>query len=209
MISVFGPFILAAALLTITPGLDTAIVLRFSLNRGRGAAFAAAAGVLLGVLAWGALAGAGIAALLIASPVAFITLELVGATYLVWIGVGLLRSSRRMFEYEEVAGQARPDRAANPFQVGLLTNLLNPKVGVFYLAFLPQFIPEGDRSALLPFAFSVVHALLGLIWFSVIILATVRLANVLRAESFVVAVDRLLGALFIFFAIRIVWETIL
>src|SRR3712207_3888138 len=140
-------FGLVALLLTITPGLDTALVLRAAITRGRRDAVATALGVVVGVLAWGAAAAVGVSALLTASTVAYDVLRLVGAGYLVWLGGGILGRLVRP-PAEAVAGSApSPGGAWRSARTGLLTNLLNPKVGAFYLSVLPQFLPP-DTSAL-------------------------------------------------------------
>ena len=156
-------FTLAAALLTITPGADTLLVVRFAAGRGRAAGLAAAAGVLSGVLVWGAIVAVGVAALIVASPMLFRTLQWAGAAYLIWLGLQLLLPKRSADTAQPAAG------TGNPFLSGLLTNLLNPKVGVFYLAFLPPFIPAGAPHGPFIFLLAAIHALLGLLWFLLLI----------------------------------------
>src|SRR5262245_49342844 len=119
-------FAAVAALLTITPGVDTMLVLRTAAVRGRRAALLAGLGVCVGCLGGAAASALGITALLAASRLAFDVLRIAGAVYLVWLGV---RAFRQQEPGESVAG-AR----AGTFRVGLTTNLLNPKVGVFYLS---------------------------------------------------------------------------
>src|SRR5687767_1909404 len=125
-------FTVAAALLTVTPGLDTALVLRTAAAEGPRRATLATLGIATGCLIWGALVALGLGALLAASQLAFTVLKWVGAAYLVWLGIGMILKPRQTFD----AGQAQP--SAGSFRRGLLTNLLNPKVGVFYVSFLPQ-----------------------------------------------------------------------
>src|SRR5205085_3615701 len=121
-------FTLAAALLTVTPGADTLLVVRFAAGRGPHAGLAAACGILTGVLAWGAIVAVGVAALIVASPWLFSTIQWAGAAYLIWLGLQLLLPTA------SPAQSASAPRSDSPFLSGLLTNLLNPKVGVFYLA---------------------------------------------------------------------------
>jgi threonine/homoserine/homoserine lactone efflux protein len=132
-------FAVVAAALTVTPGLDTALVLRATLTRSRGEAAATGAGIVAGLFVWGAAAAVGISALLTASQLAYDVLRYAGAAYLVWFGLRLLvRAARGTGTDPDVAPAASGWRAA---RVGLATNLLNPKVGVFYVALLPQFLP--------------------------------------------------------------------
>src|SRR5271168_221709 len=131
-------FVAAASLVTITPGLDTALVLRAAAADGRRAGAWAAAGVGAGCLTWGAAVALGLTALLAASTAAYVALRWAGAAYLLYLGVRLLLAPRSAMQIDTA-----PTAGAHPFRRGLLTNLLNPKVGVFYVSFLPQFIPSG------------------------------------------------------------------
>lgn len=190
-------FIIAAGLLTMTPGLDTALVLRTAAARGSRAALLAAVGVGLGCLAWGAIVSLGLGALLAASALAFTILKWAGAAYLLWLGIGLVLRPRDAFE----RGAATP--AASPLRQGLLTNLLNPKVGVFYITFLPQFVPAGVGVAGWSFLLACIHVVLGLAWFALLIAATVPLAGWLARGRVIRTLDRLTGGVFIAFGIKL------
>ncbi|RZU30863.1 threonine/homoserine/homoserine lactone efflux protein [Blastococcus saxobsidens] len=164
-------FGLVALLLTITPGLDTALVLRAAVTRGRRDAFATALGVIGGVVAWGAAAAVGVSALVTASSVAYDALRLVGAAYMLWLGGRILwRLACRGAEPRNSDGPVRAAGVWRSARTGLLTNLLNPKVGAFYVAALPQFIPP-DTSALgMGLLLAFVHAALSLAWFTLLVL---------------------------------------
>jgi threonine/homoserine/homoserine lactone efflux protein len=163
-------FGLVALLLTLTPGLDTALVLRAAITRGRRDAVATALGVVAGVLAWGAAAAVGVSALLTASTVAYDVLRLVGAGYLVWLGGRILWRLVRHPAQAAAGSSPSPRGAWRSARTGLLTNLLNPKVGAFYLSVLPQFLPP-DTSALgMGVLLALVHAALSLVWFAVLVL---------------------------------------
>lgn len=196
-IEAIGAFSLAAGLLTITPGLDTALVLRTAATDGPRRAAQAGLGIIAGCLVWGAAAAFGLAAILAASHLVFEGLKLVGAAYLVWTGIGLLRKPRKAFDTEG-AGQ---DKAS--FQRGLLTNLLNPKVGVFYVSFLPQFLPPGVAPGPFLFGLAVIHGVFGLIWFAALIAATQPLGRLMRESSLVTWLDRVTGGVFIGFGLRL------
>lgn len=133
-------FVAAAGLLTVTPGLDTALVLRTAAVEGPRRAVLAAGGILSGCLCWAFLVAAGLAALLALSRLAYEILRLVGAAYLIWIGWRMLRHPRTQL--------AAPDEASagawNAFARGALTNLLNPKVGIFYISFFPASFPAAS-----------------------------------------------------------------
>lgn len=132
-------FTLAASLLTVTPGLDTALVLRTAAAEGVRRAFAAAIGICLGCLAWGALVAVGLGMLLQASELAYLALKWIGGAYLLYLGARLIVSRRETVEAEG----SEPAPRASWFARGLLTNLLNPKVGAFYVSFLPPVHPSG------------------------------------------------------------------
>jgi len=128
----------AASLLTLTPGLDTAMVLRTAAVEGPRRAALAALGIGCGCLAWGLAVALGLGVLLKASSLAYTVLRWAGAGYLIWLGAQLLLKPRSRFDLT-----AERRGGGNWWLRGFLNNLLNPKVGVFYVSFLPQFIPSG------------------------------------------------------------------
>jgi RhtB (resistance to homoserine/threonine) family protein len=132
-------FVGAALLLNLTPGPDMLFVAGTAASRGRRAGLLAALGVGAGCLFHTVLAAVGLSALLAASDLAFNAVKWAGAAYLVWTGLMMLRARRD----DAAALAASPPRAGNPFWQGALTNALNPKVALFFLAFLPQFIDAG------------------------------------------------------------------
>ena len=131
------------AILTITPGVDTAMVLRAAGGQGPRAGAAAGLGVCAGLFVWGAAAAFGLGALLAASSAAFAALKWIGAAYLVFLGLQLMLRPRTQWS----AGLGGAGSLGAAFRRGFLTNVLNPKVGVFYATFLPQFIPAGVNVA--------------------------------------------------------------
>jgi len=190
-----GAFIPMAALLAITPGLDTALVLRSAVTGGARQGARAALGIATGCLLWAALVALGLGMLLAASQRAYDVLRWIGAAYLFWIGLGLMRHPRAQFLAQ--APQDPSPRAA--FASGVLTNLLNPKVGIFYVSFLPQFVPDAVPVGPYILLLGAIHALLGLLWFAGLIAATRPVAGFLRTPTVVRACDRLTGAVFIAF----------
>ena len=193
-------FVAAATVLTITPGVDTAMVLRSASIGSRPAAFAAI-GICLGCLVWGALVSVGLGALLAASPTVFTALKWAGAAYLLWLGVKQIRSPRQSFETD--GGNAPRTSARSALRRGFLTNLLNPKVGVFYVTFLPQFVPAGADVATFSFVLAAIHVLLSLVWFAALIAATVPLGRALRRPAVIKWLDRITGGVFVAFAARL------
>jgi threonine/homoserine/homoserine lactone efflux protein len=194
-------FVAAATVLTLTPGVDTALVLRAALVQGRWAAALAALGIGLGCLAWGAGVALGLGVLLQVSEVGYTTVRLAGAAYLLWTGGRLLLRPRSAMS--EVPGEGVSGEGAEALRTGLLTNLLNPKVGVFYVSFLPQFVPEGANVAGHTFWLAGIHVALSLAWFALLIAATVPVREWLRQPAAVRTLDRLTGAIFVAFGIRL------
>lgn len=197
-------FALAAGLLTITPGLDTALVLRTAAVDGPKRAALAGLGIVAGCLVWGAAVALGLGALLEASQFAFQVLKWAGAAYLVWLGVNLILKPRDRFE---VAGAPAPAGDGLAWmRRGFLTNLLNPKVGVFYVSFLPQFLPKGVAAGPFIFLLAVLHGAMGLVWFVALIAATRPLAGALQRTAVVRWLDRLTGGVFLAFGLRLAFE---
>ncbi|HEY2284391.1 MAG TPA: LysE family translocator [Streptosporangiaceae bacterium] len=151
MIGALLGFAIASTLLILAPGPDSLLVMRNTLRRGRRAGWVTGAGTVSGLLIWAVAAALGLSALLRASQLGYDVLRLAGAAYLVWLGVSSLRSARRAAAAPG-PGSA-PDSALGGFRSrhaylsGLLSNLLNPKIGVFFIAFLPGFIPAGVPAA--------------------------------------------------------------
>ncbi len=143
----FGSYLLVAALLIVAPGPDMALVTRNALSAGRRAASFTAFGIGIGILGWALAAAIGVATLLERSALAFLTIKLVGAAYLAYLGVRALVSSVAREQPDAETGAAPPrtsldDRTA--VRQGILGNLLNPKAAVIFVSILPQFIQPGD-----------------------------------------------------------------
>ncbi len=202
--ALFAAFLVAINILTITPGVDTAMVLRSAAAEGARSAVFAGAGILLGCLIWGAAVSLGFGALLRVSELAYTAVKWAGAAYLVWLGAQMLLKPRQSLGEP---GAAPPPSAAVAFRRGLLTNLLNPKIGVFYVTFLPQFVPpsasEGANVAGFTFFLVGVHVALTIVWFAGLILATAPLGRFLRRPAVVRTMDRVVGAIFIGFGLKL------
>jgi threonine/homoserine/homoserine lactone efflux protein len=190
-------YVAAASLLTVTPGLDTALVLRTAAGGSPRQAALAGLGIATGCFLWAALVALGLGALLAASQSAYTLLRWIGAGYLLWVGYKMLRYPRRAFSAAGQCGEAH--RAA--FVTGALTNLLNPKIGVFYVSFLPQFVPSNVSVAPYILLLGAIHALLGLIWFACLITATRPISAFLQRPVVVRACDRFTGGAFVAFGL--------
>jgi threonine/homoserine/homoserine lactone efflux protein len=195
-------FCIAAGLLTIAPGLDTALILRTAAAESQRDATLAGLGIVLGCLTWGAAVALGLGALLAASELAFTVLKWAGALYLVWLGVNLIFRPRSEFAVELATG-TRTAGNRNWLGRGYLTNLLNPKVGVFYVSFLPQFLPAHVPAGPFIFLLAALHALMGVVWFGLLIVATRPIARTLKRPAVVRRLDRLTGLVFVSFGVKL------
>jgi threonine/homoserine/homoserine lactone efflux protein len=203
VLTAFTTFALAAALIVLLPGPDTLVVVRTLVRRGRGRAALTVLGVLTGLTIWVLAAALGLSALLRASHDGYLALRVVGAAYLVWIGVQSLRSR----------GVAADPSVSRPRQLlgtgygaGLATDLLNPKVGVFFVTFLPGFVPHGRpvgaTSALLGAVFVVETAL----YFAMLLLIAGRITRWLANPTIRRRLDRATGSVLIGFGVRLAAE---
>jgi len=205
--SVLG-FALVAALLTITPGIDTALVVRSTLQGGRRVGLWTSLGICCGLIVWGLLSALGVTAVVTASRVAYDVLRLCGAAYLVYLGVRTLLASRRPDDSLRAvpAVQQRSGRAA--FRTGMLNNLLNPKVGVFYLTLLPQFIPAGTTVLGVSVLLASVHFVEGVLWLSLMTLAVHHASRLLRRASVRRTMERITGLVLLGFGARVALERV-
>jgi threonine/homoserine/homoserine lactone efflux protein len=201
VVEALAAFSVAAGLLTLTPGLDTALVLRTAASEGPKRAALAAAGICLGTLGWGAIVALGLGALLVASRLAYDILKWAGAAYLVWLGLQLILKPRTAFDLGAAA--ASPRSGLGWLWKGALNNLLNPKAGVFYVSFLPQFIPPGVPAGPFAFLLACIHVVFGVIFFAALIGATRPVARVLQRASVVRWLDRITGGVFLGFGLRL------
>jgi threonine/homoserine/homoserine lactone efflux protein len=195
----FLGFAVVAGLLTVTPGLDTALVLRASLAGGTRAAYATATGICSGLLVWGIAAAVGLSALVTASRVAYDVVRVVGAVYMVVLGLLMLGKARAGAH----AAAPLADRAWRGYRRGVLTNLLNPKVGAFYVAVLPQFLPHGTSALLMGSALAMLHVLMSAAWFSILIVSSRRIRRLLARPRAQRAVDGATATVLVAFGLRL------
>ncbi|ENL6902559.1 LysE family translocator [Raoultella planticola] len=196
-------FSLAALLLTLTPGLDTALILRTACAEGGKKAFHAALGIDAGCFVWGALVALGLGALLAVSEMAYTVLKVCGAIYLSWLGLQLLLRPRSSFS----DGDNDSGSQGSWFIRGMLGNVLNPKMGIFYVSFLPQFIPAGHSPFIWTFILVSIHVAIGTIWSLTLILSTHFASAVLKKRRVVRVMDRATGGLFLCFAAKLAMST--
>jgi threonine/homoserine/homoserine lactone efflux protein len=195
-------FIATAIVLILTPGQDTFFILGRSLAGGRGAGIAAALGVSAGTVVHTILAALGLSALLATSPYAFMAVKFAGAAYLLTIGIKALLTRSASVPGAE---QAEDGGRWPAFRQGIITNLLNPKVALFFLALMPQFIDAGSTTKVGAFlALGLSFVMLGVIWCCVLAVAAAKLRGAfLRRPSIATWLNRVAGAMFIGLGIRL------
>jgi threonine/homoserine/homoserine lactone efflux protein len=197
-------FIGVAAVVILTPGPDFALVTKNALLHGRRAALGSALGVNAGILLWTVAAAFGVTALVRASGTAFTVLKLIGAAYLIYLGVHALRAAGRALALDTPRG-ARVGSASG-FRQGLLSNVANPKIAVFFTSLLPQFVASGTR---VPGPFLVlggVFVVMNLFWMCGYAVAAARASALLRRPAVKTAMDRLSGVVLIGLGVRLATE---
>jgi threonine/homoserine/homoserine lactone efflux protein len=203
----FLVFIGVAAIVIVVPGPDMALVTKNAVLHGRRAALGTALGVNAGLSVWTVASALGVASIVRSSAVAFTALKLIGAVYLIWLGMGALGAARRHWARPEPEGAERkPLGATGGFRQGVLSNLANPKIAAFFTSLLPQFIGSG-RSVLAPLLLlGSVFVLMTLAWLCAYAVIAARASGVLRRPRVKAALDRLTGVVLIGLGVRLATE---
>ncbi len=210
--SPLASFAAAAGVLTLTPGPDALLVLRTAVSPGRTGAIAAGLGVCTALAGWGCAAAFGLTALLTAAPLLYTTLRWVGACYLGFLGVRLILGRQSRWPARTAGAAAGPATGGGSpgrhqlggcYLRGVLTNAANPKIGVFYLSLLPQFIPAGAAVLGTSLLLAAIHVAESMIWFAVIAVLAGQLGRSLRRPAVRRWTDRAAGTAFLAFAARL------
>lgn len=195
-----------AALLVITPGADMALVAKNGLAHGRRSALATTFGVCLGGLIWTLAAALGIAAFVRSSQTAFNTLRIAGAAYLLYLGLQAIWKARRRSESEEPGRERAVQSGRTAFRQGVFSNLLNPKLAVFFTSLLPQFIAPGQSVFTRSLVLGGILQLIAIIWLTFYSCLVARMGTALRRPSVRCWLDRLTGTVLIAFGLRLARE---
>ena len=206
--STYLAFCAAALVVTLAPGPDTFLVIGNAIKNGVRGGLATVAGIFCGGVVPMALFAGGLAQLLVYSATAFVVIKTVGALYLVWLGLNALRGAFRPATDIDAtaAGQMQPSLRRAYWQ-GVLTNALNPKIALFYLAFLPQFMDPAQPVALQSVLLIGTHYLMGLVWLGLVALAAARLGGWLSRGRMRRWLDGVVGAVMLGFGIRLAFAT--
>jgi len=218
-------FVPVALLLTLIPGADTALVTRNALALGPRGARWTILGILTGCLIHATASALGLSAILATSARAYETVKLAGAAYLVWIGIQSIRHARDdsrngALDFARNDRGSHPERAQrvegsaaattshdeHPFMQGFLTNILNPKVALFYLTFLPQFIPDGAPVLRTSLLLAMIHNVLGFAWLSLYARFVDRLRSALTRPVVKGWLERVTGGALVALGARLAWD---
>ncbi len=197
-------FILVASLLVMSPGPNGVLIAKTVPLSGRKAGFANVAGFVAAFYLHGTLSVFGISLLLVKSAEAFFIVKMVGAAYLIWIGIKALREALKGAGLpKQVSTKNYRVTLSKAFSEGFLTNALNPKVTMFYLSAFPQFIPVGGDAATSAFVLVFVHSLISVIWFSALIGLFFKIRAATKKSSFQKWLKGVTGAVFIGFGVKL------
>jgi threonine/homoserine/homoserine lactone efflux protein len=199
-----------SVLVIVTPGPDTAVTIRNTLFGGRTGGVLTALGVAIGQVVWALATSFGIVALLIASEPLFLTVKYAGAVYLIYLGIQALREaiwpSPSMAGHPPAAASSQRLKPLAAFAQGVISDLGNPKMAVFFASLLPQFIPAGEPTILAPLTLGLLFALMTFTWLAFYAIVITRAGDFLRRPTIRRAVEGITGAFLIGLGLRIAAE---
>jgi threonine/homoserine/homoserine lactone efflux protein len=198
-------FVAVSAVVICTPGQDTALIVRNTLTGGRSSGIATAGGVTLGILVWALAASVGLGAVLRASEPVFQFVKLAGAAYLVYLGASSLLAAARRRALDPALRGAAPLGSRRAFRQGLLSNLGNPKIAVFFASLLPQFVPDGAGAFAGSLALGLLFGVMGLCWLS-LYAAAIAKARALIGDRVRRGLDALTGFVLVALGLRLATE---
>ena len=204
----FGAFLGISLVVILSPGQDTALTIRNTLLGGRGGGIATAAGVVTGLATWTIASSAGLAALLVASQPLFLAVRLVGAGYLIFLGLqalwGAVRGDHGADAVRPVKGSRL--RSAVAYRQGLISNLSNPKIVVFFLSLFPQFVDRGEASFARLLLLGLIFCTITLTWLTLYAVAVARIGDFLRRDRVRRALEATTGLVLIGLGLRLATE---
>ena len=189
--------VLALTILALTPGPDMAVATKVTLAQGARAGVIASLGICTGVLAWGAVTVAGLSALIHAWETGFTIVRWLGAGYLVWLGISALRTPA----HSATAQSGEVGRSA--YKAGLISNLLNPKIAIFYSSLLPQFVPAGYSPALVMSGLILAHWVVSLLWLIIYVNGIGKIAEWMNRPRIARTINAVTGGILIGFGVRV------
>ncbi len=197
------PFLLAITVLTMSPGVDSLLVIRNAARGGCRDGGMTSLGICLGLFAHATISAAGLSVILLGSAQFFSLLKLAGAAYLIWLGLQSLRSAMHAKGVTIAEPRHRTVPLATSLREGLLSNVLNPKPIVFYMAFLPQFIDPAHSAMLQSLAMAAMHFTIAMLWQGILVLMVDRARSLLARPRVGMVMDGITGVLLIGFGARL------
>lgn len=196
-------FISSAVIFILTPGIDTVFVLNRTLQNGRMAGILSALGVATGVLVHTLFATLGLASILAKSATAFMVIKYLGAMYLIYLGVVAIKNALNAKNYQ-INADASPKSTKNAYLMGLLTNVLNPKVALFFLAFFPQFIQKEQLASATPYLFlGGLYAIISVTWLVLLAIIGAMFIQFLQSVKARRSMDGISGTAFIGLGVKL------
>ncbi|ENM3928487.1 LysE family translocator [Vibrio cholerae] len=203
----FETFLIAITILTLTPGLDTALVIRNTSRAGFADGCTTSLGICFGLFVHATFSAIGISAILAQSAELFQIVKMVGAAYLIWLGISSLRSLMKTGQGIEVASLAHSQfRLTRSLREGFLSNVLNPKTAVFYLAFLPQFINPDYSPLAQSLLMALIHFAIAMVWQCGLAGALSSAKNLLKNASFMRWMEGTTGVVLVALGIKLLLE---
>lgn len=198
------PFLVAITALTLTPGVDTLLVMRNAARGGTRDGLLTSLGICMGLFVHASISAAGLSVILLGSAHLFTALKLAGACYLIWLGVQSLRSAFKSgaLQVEQPTTKCSVP-AMTSLREGLLSNVLNPKPIIFYMAFLPQFIDPAHSAVAQSMMMAAVHFTIGMVWQGALVLMVGRARRWLQTPKVSKTMDSITGFLLIGFGVKL------
>ncbi|WP_370278052.1 LysE family translocator [Pontibacterium sp.] len=198
------PFLVAITALTLTPGVDTLLVMRNAARGGNRDGLLTSLGICMGLFVHASISAAGLSVILLGSAHLFTALKIAGACYLIWLGVQSLRSAFKSgaLQVEQPTAQCSVP-AMTSLREGLLSNVLNPKPIIFYMAFLPQFIDPAHSAVAQSMMMAAVHFTIGMVWQGTLVLMVARARQWLQTPKVSKTMDSITGFLLIGFGVKL------
>ncbi|MEX3013147.1 LysE family translocator [Acinetobacter baumannii] len=201
MTAILIPYLIAITLLTLTPGLDTTLIIRTATLEGKSKAFQATLGISLGCIAWGIVVACGLGALLMASDLAFNILKWMGAAYLAWLGLNMILNLVVSSQIYKTIIQIALLQRIGLLKVSLATCSIQKLVFLYFIS--SQFIPAQASAVTWVMGLVMIHVVIGVLWSSLLILAMQPLSRYLKQPKFVKYMDRITGSIFVLFALKL------
>ncbi|BDU37047.1 putative Lysine/threonine efflux family protein [Vibrio nigripulchritudo SFn27] len=197
-------FLIAITILTLTPGLDTALVIRNTTRAGSQHGFLTSFGICCGLFVHATFSAIGISAILLQSAEWFMALKMVGAAYLIWLGISSIRAVFGSHGNTMTDAEKTDDVSSLiALREGFLSNVLNPKTAVFYLAFLPQFIdPQGSALAQ-SMLMATIHFVIAMVWQGGLVVMVNKAKQLLKSESFLKIIEGATGLVLIGLGVKL------